>query len=241
MVQQVVQNILMFQKLSQYKAEQIYQVINGEPHTTVGIILSKFKPDLAKEVLKYFSPDDQKEIVFKMATAKNVAPEAINSIANVLGEKLRVFDDDDKTKPMGGNEKMAEILKKMGPGKSEALLEALKGKDPGMADRLKKKMFEFTDIVDTDPESLKRSLARVNIDTLALSMKGEKDDMLLTVAKALSENRRKILIGELKAMGPKKRTEVDLAKNEILIELRDAYDKGILRMKGDKSDDEWIM
>jgi len=240
MVQQVVQNILMFQKLGQYKSEQIYQVINGESHMTVGIILSKFKPDLAKEVLKHFSPDDQKEIVFKMATARNVSPEAINSVANVLGEKLRIFDDDDKTKVMGGNEKMAEILKKMGPGKSEALLEALKSRDPGMADRLKKQMFEFSDIIDTEPESLKRSIAQIDIDTLALSMKGETEEMILSVLKALTENRRKILVGELKAMGPKKRTEVDLAKNEILIVLREAYDKGILRMKGDKSDDEWI-
>ncbi len=240
MTHQVVQNILMFQRISKYKPEQLYKVLADESPLTVAIVMSKLTPELAKSILKYFPSDEQKEIMYKVAESNNVSSEAINAVANALGSKLRVFDEGANLQGVGGHDKMAEILKHMGPSKSAELLRNIENRDSGMAYNLKNKMIKFSDIPTLETEGLMKAFMKIDNETLALSLKGESDEIVIAVAKAMSVNRRKLLISELKSMGPKKRTEVDLAQNEVLIVLRDLYESGILRLSADASDEEWV-
>ncbi len=124
MANSLVENILLFKRLSQYKAEQLYQVIHDETPQTIAIILARLESKLAKGILEFFPPDDQKEIAFKMASAASVPPEILSEVANMLGEKLRVFDPGAKSSggvPVSGQDKMAEILKHMGSSQSKEL------------------------------------------------------------------------------------------------------------------------
>lgn len=241
MINPIVQNILLFKRLSEYSAEQIHQVLQNESAQTIAVVLVRIETRKAKETLTLFLSDEQKEIAFRMATAQSVPPEFLNEAANAIGDKLRVFDDGDGSHlNVSGQDKMAEILKHMGSSQSKELLDALAKKDGAMSDRIKGKMFLFEDIVNTDPESLKRSLMSVEVDTLALSLKGASGELLKAVSSGLTENRRKMVTEELKYMGPRQRSDVDQARSSVVATLRGFLDQGILRMKEDQSADEWV-
>ena len=113
MANPLVENILLFKRLLEYTAEQVFQVIHDETPQTAAIILSRLEPKKAKDILEFFPSDDLKDITYRMATAKSVPPEILNGVANMLGEKLRVFDPGAKSTGqigVSGQDKMAEIL-----------------------------------------------------------------------------------------------------------------------------------
>ena len=101
-------------------------------------------------------------------------------------------------------------------------------------------MFLFEDIAKVEPESLKRALLEVELDTLALALKGSTKEIFHAVSEGLSENRRKMLVSELKYMGPRYKSEIEKARTEVVSTLRGFLDRGILRMKGYRPEDEWV-
>ncbi len=243
MANPLVENILLFKRLSQYTAEQIFQVIHDETPQTTAIILSRLEPKKAKDILEFFPSDDLKDIAYRMATAKSVPPEILNEVANTLGEKLRVFEPGGKSAEhigMSGQDKMAEVLKHMGSSQSKELLDRLGKKDVGMSDRINRKMFLFEDIVKTESESLKRSLMSVDTSKLAVALKGTSVDMVKAVLEGLTANRQKMLASELKHLGPQLKSDVERARADIIATLRGFLDQGILRLRGDQSADEWV-
>ena len=128
----------------------------------------------------------------------------------------------------------------MDPSKSKGLLDALAQKDSSMSERIKGKMFLFVDIAKAEPDSLKRSLMSIEIETLALALKGAPEEIVKAALGGLTDNRRKMLISEVKYMGPRQRSDVDGARSSVVSTLRGFLDQGILRMKGDESHDEWV-
>ena len=241
MTNPIVQNILLFKRLSEYTPEQIQQVLQGETAQTVAVILVRLETKKAQGALTLFPPDEQSDIAFKMATAKSIPPEFLNEVANEIGNKLRIFDDKDGGHAgAAGQDKMAEILKHMDPSKSKGLLDALAQKDSSMSERIKGKMFLFEDIAKAEPDSLKRSLMSIEIETLALALKGASEEIVKAALGGLTDNRRKMVISEVKYMGPRQRSDVDGARSSVVSTLRGFLDQGILRMKGDESHDEWV-
>lgn len=240
MTNPLVQNILLFKRLSEYTAEQLHQVIKDESPQTIAVVLVRLEPKKVKEILALFPLDEQKDLVYRMATARDIPPEFLNEVANTIGSKLRVFDDEKKHPGVDSQKRMAEILKRMGPSKSQELLDALEKKDLGLADRLKRKMLAFDDLHRTELKGRRHAFARVDLGMLAVALKGADDEIKVAVWDALSENRRAMLRSEMKYIGPQKRSVVDRARDELMSILRGFYDQGILRMQGDRSDDEWV-
>ncbi|MFC1562230.1 FliG C-terminal domain-containing protein [candidate division KSB1 bacterium] len=236
----LVQNILLFNRLSQYPAEQIYNIIKDETPQTIAVIVSRLKSDKARDVLEFFPSADQKDIVFRMASAKNIPSEMLNEVANVIGERLKYLDRDEGKASLDGQQRMAEILKHMSPDKAKSVLDALGKKDMGLSDRVNRKVFTFEDIANVEIKGLQHALARVEIETLAMALKGADDGIKTAVWGALSENRRKILRDEMKYLGPRTKSEIERARTDLMSILRGFFDQGILRGKDDPSADEWV-
>jgi len=239
MINPVVRNILLFDRLSRFPAEQIYMVIRGESPQTVAVVLGRLAPKKAREILEYFPAAEQTDLAYRMATAKSIPAEILNEVANVIGGKLSLLEGGASRTQPDGQGKLAEVLKHMDTDRSRKLLDALERKDIHIADRVRRKMFLFEDIANLDAGGLKHVLLKVDIDILALALKGADREIAEAVYGALSGNRRKILKDELSYMGPRLKSDVERARTELLSILRGFFDQGILRMKGDETG-EWV-
>ncbi len=101
-------------------------------------------------------------------------------------------------------------------------------------------MFLLDDIAKTESESLKRSLMSVEIEKLALALKGANEEIVTAVLGGLSENRKKMLVSELKYLGPQLKSDVEKARSEAIATLRGFLDQGVLRFREDRSEDVWV-
>jgi len=193
----------------------------------------------AKNILKSFSPDEQKNIAYRMATSASIDSDILNQIAKGIQEKLQVFDDYGG-KQIGGSEKIAKILNVLGDKAGSEILSKLEKRDINLASRIKDKMFTFQDILNVEDRSLKKGLLEISNTVLTLALKGESKEMKTKILNNISSNRKQIVIEELNSLGPQKRQIVDDAKDKILEVLRKLKDLGELFFKSDDKKDEWI-
>ncbi|RKY85636.1 hypothetical protein DRQ09_07030 [candidate division KSB1 bacterium] len=234
-----IQSILIFQKLSKYSDEQIYQIIRDEADQTVAVILAKLGTKKAKGILEFFPTENQTNIVLKMANMGEVSSEAVNQIAIALEEKMKDFETY-RGKSIGGSKKVAEILNLVKQKTGVDLLPEIEKKDPGLAHRIKKEMFTFKDILKAEDEGLRRALMDVKINTLALALKGAETEIKKKIFKNITSNRLKILKEEIDYLGPRKVSEIEIARQELLDILKEYEEKGILIIEGRGKKDEWV-
>ena len=190
-------------------------------------------------MLSNFSPDDQKDIAYRIAASAAIDGDILNQIAGGIRDKLMVFDADG-TEQTGGADKIAKILNALGDKAGSKILSDMEKKDISLASRIKDKMFTFQDILDVDDRSLKKALFEIPNAILALALKGESKELKVKIINNISENRKKIVLEEYNSLGPQKRRIVDDAKDRILDVLRKLKETGELFFKADGKNDEWV-
>jgi flagellar motor switch protein FliG len=231
---------LIFQKLNSYKEDEIFQVLQGESSQTIAIVLSRLNSIKAKNVLKNFPLDQQKDIVYRMATsASKIHSEVLNQIAKAIQEKIKLFDEPQGSQ-IGGSEKLAKILNILESKTGKNILSEIEKKDASLASKIKDKMFTFNDILKIENNSLKKALFEINNDIIALALKDESEEMKQKFLNNISDNRKKLLLIELKTLGPQKRSNIEDAKNRILETLREMQENGELFFKNSNKKDEWV-
>jgi len=234
-----VQSVLIFQKFSKYPENEIHQMIRDESPQTIAVILAKLGTGQAKKVLEHFPKEEQSKIVLRIAGMKQVSSEAVNQIALALKEKMEDYERY-RGQSIDGSKKMAEILSMVQKKTGKDLLSEIAKKDENLARNIKKDMFSFQDILKADDEGLKRALPDVQIKTLALSMKGADKEIIRKISKNLSENRFKLLRDEISYLGPRKTSEIETARSELLETLREYEEKGFLKIEGRDDKDQWV-
>lgn len=190
-------------------------------------------------MLSNFSPNEQKDIAYRIATSASIDSDILNQIAKGIQDKLNVFDEHG-TEQTGGSDKIAKILNVIGDKAGSKILSELEKKDINLASRIKDKMFTFQDILNVDDRFLKKAFFEIPNAVLALALKGETKDMKVKIISNISENRKKIVLEEYNSLGPQKRQIVDDAKDRILDVLRKLKETGELFFKVDDKDDEWV-
>lgn len=239
MANPLIQNILLFDRIAKFPSEQIFNVIKDEAPQMTAAILARMTPQKARQIIEFFPAAEKTDIVYRMATAKNIPADLLNEVVNEIGNKLFVLDGGASSAQIGGQGKLAEIMKHMDSDKSKNLLESLGKKDLGIANRIKDKMFMFDDIPGLEITGFRRALMRVDSGIIALSLKGAAKNVASAVLSALSENRRKTVVDDLRFMGPRRKSDVDHARKQLMSILRGFLEQGILHIKDDPSD-EWV-
>jgi len=235
----LIESVLIFQKFSKYTEKEIHQMIRDESPQTIAVILAKLGTVQAKKILEYFPKEDQTNIVLRMASLKEVASEAVYQVALALKDKMEAFETY-RGQEIGGSKKMAEILNLVQQKTGKDLLSEIAKKDSGLAQSIKKDMFSFSDILNSEDEGLRRALADIQPRILALALKGAEKDLIEKIFRNLTTNRLKLLRDEISYLGPRRVSEIETAKNEVIEIMREYQNRGILIIKGRDSQDKWV-
>jgi len=175
-----------------------------------------------------------------MATsASKIHSEVLNQIAKAIQEKIKLFDEPQGSQ-IGGSEKLAKILNILESKTGKNILSEIEKKDASLASKIKDKMFTFNDILKIEDNSLKKALFEIKNDILGLALKDESEEMKQKFLNNISDNRKKLLLIELKTLGPQKRSNIEDAKNRILETLREMQENGELFFKNSNKKDEWV-
>lgn len=174
-----------------------------------------------------------------MATGSSIHSDILNQVAKGIQEKLKDFDSH-RGSEVGGSEKLAKILNLLQSKTGKNILSELEKRDINLAARIKDEMFTFADILNIEDNSLRRALIKIPNDLLALALKDESDEMKQKFFTNISDNRKKILLSELRTLGPQRRSDIQAAKNKIITILKNLQEIGELFFKGRDKGDEWV-
>ena len=98
--------------------------------------------------------------------------------------------------------------------------------NPELADKVRALMFVFDDIVDIEDRGIQGILKSLDSKTLALALKGTSDVVKDTITRNLSERAKAALLEEIDLMGPVRRSEVEEAQAECVVQIRMLEESG---------------
>ncbi len=116
------------------------------------------------------------------------------------------------------------MLDGMTPSQQDALIARLKQRDPQLARRIAERHFGFDDLARADDGGMRALIAAVDRRVALLALRGA-DDVLARFVANLSLRAGQRLVEDVAALGPQRRSDVELARRAVVraaIALRDA-------------------
>jgi flagellar motor switch protein FliG len=125
---------------------------------------------------------------------------------------------DEKTKraPFGGVQGIVDMLKVMDGPERDKLLANLRARDPKLAGELDRRLFTFEDLAGAGPEVVDELVRQVPAGKLALALRGASEALRATIFGRMSARAAKNLADEIDALGPRRVSDVEAARQEIL-------------------------
>lgn len=218
-----------FAFLRQRDPEQLVQYLQGEHPQTVALILAHLPPNHAARLMAGFDTEMQNEVALRVATMEATSPEVIARVEQALRGRLGHGRDELSRK--GGVRDLAAILNNSDRTTERAILGGLEHTDPDLAEEVRALMFVFEDIVNLDDRALQEVLREVDTQTLAMAMKGVRDDVREKILGNISQRAADTLVEELEVLGAVRVRDVEAAQTEVVGHVRRLEEEGRIVIK----------
>lgn len=220
-----------FSSLKGMNINQITSFIRNEKPQTIALILSHLEADQSANILATLSPEMQAEVVLRIATMDQTAPQIINKVEEVIKKQL-VSSFNQKLDITGGAKAVAEVLNFVDRGTERTILESLEEKEPELAEEVKKLMFVFEDIILVEDRSLQRVLKEVDSHDLALALKAASPAIKEKISSCISKRAADTIAEEIEYMGPIRLKVVEEAQQKIVNIVRRLDEEGEIVISG---------
>lgn len=189
-------------------------LLNEHPQT-VSLILAHLDSIKKCEVLKRLPENIQTEIVLRIANLDFISPNLIAQVDEVLKQELATLGSID-TQQLGGVKPIAEMLNIMDTMSEQKIMNTIEGKNPNLAQEIRKLMFVFEDINLIDDRGIQLLLKEISNDKLVVALKIVSDDIKEKIFKNLSKRAADLLREDLQVLGPIRLSDVEAAQQEIV-------------------------
>ncbi len=197
-------------KISKVKVEELRAYLLQEHPQTVGVILSKLDSDMAAKLVSSFPAEQRAGILVRMLAAKDVDPEAMQAIEDVLGEDLLKVEGPTKH---GG---VADILNRLDKAQSDDVLRSLAEVRPEDAKVLKNMMFSFDDMITLPATARTLVLDQVPMEKLVLALRGTDSQFQTTILASLAARSRRMVEAELASGSTAPPREIQEARRSVV-------------------------
>lgn len=180
---------------------------------TIAVACSVLGSDVAAQVIEAFEPEIQVEVTLRLARLKQFPVELLEDIEALLGDTVEApmttIDAD-------GAQMVADLMNKLGNENREELLAALSKRDEGIAGDISKSMFSFELLNTCDDKGIQNLLKEVERKDLATALKGAEQETRDKFYENMSQRASEYLRDDMIAMGPVRKSEVDVAQQQLI-------------------------
>lgn len=216
-------------------AEAVAAIMADELPQTQAVALSLMGPDNAARVLKLMAEEDKGEVTVRMARLKRIPGELIDDVTMAITGAL---GRDDDFLEVGGVDRTARMLGRLPKTENDRILEVVAEEDNPLAERLRRRMVLFGDLMTLTNRGIQTLLKQVDRDDLILALKGgttaEVDRFLENVSSRAAEDIRE----EIEIMGPVPKTRTRGAQERIVATALKLAEEGSLYLAIGADDDE---
>ncbi len=198
-------------ELRRCSADELREMLTGEHAQTAALVLAEMTPSLAADVLAGMSAERQIEVSRRIAEMCPVAGEVLEEVARGLLARRG---------GRGGAGQVARILHHAGYATEKAVLDALRGDEPALADCIRQRMFVFEDVALLPREVLAAAVGSLGSDELAVALRtaGREvtEKLLAALPPAAAERTRE----QMESIGPVRLSDVEAAQERVVAAVR---------------------
>ncbi|MDY7017615.1 MAG: FliG C-terminal domain-containing protein [Nitrospirota bacterium] len=206
-----------FSFLEHLDREWLLELLIGENPQVIAVVLSYVNREHAAYALSRLPVDKRAEVVERMVRLGSVAPTVLDSLEGILRERLKEFVYGVVVGERAGSlDQVSQILNRLEEADVRTILQKIGTKDQELAKALEGKLLTFEDLNLLDSRDMQRLLRGVDINQLALALKGASEQMRQKVLSNLSTRARDVLRDELEALGPKRLSQIEKAQKSIV-------------------------
>ena len=199
-------------------------LINEHPQT-IALIIAHLDAERKVDVLRRLPQGLQSEAVLRVANLDYVSPELIAQLDDVLKTELSTLGSID-TNQLGGVEPIADMLNLMDKNSEKTIMADVEGKDPELAEEIRKLMFVFEDLVFIDDKGIQNLLKEVDQQKMVIALKTAPEEVKQKLFGNMSNRAATLLKEDLEALGPTKLSDVEKAQTEIVQKAKDLESQG---------------
>ncbi|TVM00225.1 MAG: flagellar motor switch protein FliG [Candidatus Brocadia sp. WS118] len=225
-----------FYALRELNDEDVLRILVGEHPQTIALVLSYIDSQRAAKILSNFPTELQSEIIMRIATMETPPTKLLLQVNEVVVSKIKNEDRRKKTPAKKKYKIASEIIGNMEGTADKNVIEQISSKNPELADEIKKLLFTFDDVVNVQDEALRKILAEVDNNAIALALKTANPEVEEKFFKNMSK-RVGDSVREVKdLLGPRLLSEVEAAQQQIVEAIKRLEAKGetVLKKKGAK-------
>jgi flagellar motor switch protein FliG len=212
--------------------------IKGEHPQTIAIIVSHLQHLKASQVLAYLPEQLQFEVVGRIANLESVPPDLIQEVDEVLEKELMSLGT--RGEQIGGVGVVAEILNHCDHRTGDSILQFLEETDTDLAERVRKLMFVFEDLLHVNDAGIRELLKEIRNEELTMALKTASEDLKTKIFKNLSQRAAQMLQEDISMMGPARLSEVESAQQAILTVARKLEKDGKLVLAGKDGGESFV-
>lgn len=206
-----------FSFLEHLDREWFLELLIGENPQVIAVVLSYVNREHAAYVLSRLPVDKRAEVVERMVRLGSVVPTVLESLEGILRERLKEFVYGVVIGERAGSlDQVSQILNRLEEADVRTILQKIGTKDQELAKALEGKLLTFEDLNLLDSRDMQRLLRGVDINQLALALKGASEQMRQKILSNLSTRAREVLRDELEALGPKRLSQIEKAQKSIV-------------------------
>ena len=173
-----------------------------------------------------------------MLKMESVQKEVIERVENTL--RTEFMSNLSQTRRRDAHEVMAEIFNNFDRQTETRFMTQLEEENRDSAERIKTLMFTFDDLTRLDTASAQTLMRHVDKDKLGIALKGATDSVRQFFLGNMSTRAAKMLVDEMKAIGPVRLRDVDEAQALLVNLAKDLAAKGEIMISKSRGDEELI-
>jgi flagellar motor switch protein FliG len=230
---------LPFAFMQHLDARQIVSFLSDEHPQTIALVLAHLPAGPAASVLAGLGRELQADVAHRIAVMDRTSPELIRKVESALERRLSSLGVASDLSAVGGVRPLVEIINRTDRGTERLILDGLEQRDPALAEEVRGQMFMFEDLVGLEDRAIQLVLREVQVNDLAVALKGVPDKVRARVQKNMYERAALTLAEEIEMLGPVRVQVVEEAQAGIVRVIRQLEETGqIVVGRGDE--DEFV-
>lgn len=227
-----------FGDLAYVPVERLFNILKGEHPQTVALILSYLPEDRSADILAQFSEDIRSEIALRIARIGPVEDDVLKELDEMISKDIAALGG--PARRIDGIEKLAGILNELDGKSEEAILSSIENEDNDLAEKVRKRMFVFEDLLQVDAKGFREILQNVDKAILAKALKTASDELKAKVFGNLSERAAEMLREDLEILGPVRLKDVEECQQAVLKAAKKLEAEGRIAFAGKNKEDVFV-
>jgi len=204
---------------------QIVNFLQSEHPQTIALVLSFLDPRTAAQVLGALPENLQIEVIKRISLLERASPDVVKEVEKLLEKKFAGVATQTMS-AVDGLETAAEIMNSLDRSTEKTIMERLTYESPELAEEIRRRMFVFEDILKIDDRAVQLVLREVNMQDLAVALKGASEELKQKILNNMSKRAQQLLKDEMEFMGPVRVKDVEEAQQKIINIIRRLEEAG---------------